>query len=166
MARNKEAFSEVRKAYVFERLDLTIAAAKHAVPYATATRWKKKAKVDGDCWDKARTALRLSSGGLGDLSIQVLEDFTFQYQSLMEEIKQAVDMKPQDKVDIMTKLADSFVKISAAVGKSNPQVAAVAEAIKVIDLLRQFIEEHFPQHANAFVEILTPFGDEIGRHYG
>lgn len=166
MARDQDTLAAVRASYIHERLDITDAAAKHGVAQSTARRWKKKAKDSGDDWDMARQASRLASGGMADLTTVVLEDFTLQYQALMDALRNDTEIKPLDKANILTKLADSYVKIMKAAGGGDQEIGKLAAAMETINLMSEFIAEHFPQHREAFLEILVPFGEEVTRHYG
>lgn len=166
MARNQEALNDLRRAFIQDRLDLKTAALQVGVPYPTACRWKKKAKVDGDCWETARSASRMANGGLGDLANQVLEDFTIQYQVIMTQIKELEDVGPQQKTDMLTKLADSYVKITKAAGGGDNKIGRLAVALELLELQAKFIQEHFPDDLNKFVNILEPFSHEVNKLYG
>ena len=166
MARNQEKLDTLRRSYIVDRLALKTAAELHDIAPATAARWKVKAKTNGDCWDKARSASRLAQGGIGDLSIQVLEDFTFQYQALMEVIKNNPDIEPLEKATILTKLADSYVKITKAAGGGDNQIARLSIAMETLTLFAKFLGERFPHNVEAFVVALEQFGPELSKHYG
>ena len=162
----QEKLDAIRKCYVFERQTLKAAAQLHKVPYATASRWKKNAVDKGDCWDKARSASRLAAGGIGDLSIQVLEDFTLQYQSLMDQIKADDSIKPMDKANLLTKLADSYVKITKAVGGDDHKIGKLSVAMETLELFAKFLSERFPQNLEYFVIALEQFAPELSKQYG
>jgi len=157
---------DLRRSYVFDRQSLKAAAEFHGIPYPTASRWKKDLAKQGDCWDKARSASRLAAGGVGDLSMQVLEDFTLQYQSLMDQIKADEEIKPMDKANLLTKLADSYVKITKAVGGDDQKIGRLSVAMETLELLAKFIGERFPHNLEAFVLVLEQFAPELSKQYG
>ncbi len=165
MARNQEKHDAVRRSFVVDRLNLKTAAELHGVPQATAARWKVKSKSKGDCWDKARSASRLAQGGIGDLSIQVLEDFTLQYSTLMDILKHA-DMDPLEKATILTKLADSYVKITKAAGGGDNQIGRLSVAMETLKLFSTFIGERSPHMLEQFVLLLEQFAPELSKQYG
>ncbi|WP_156443145.1 DUF1804 family protein, partial [Burkholderia sp. RF4-BP95] len=63
MAYPKEVRDKVRRAFVFDRLSLEVAAMKSGVNYSTARRWKDDARAAGDDWDKAQAAQLMAGGG-------------------------------------------------------------------------------------------------------
>lgn len=165
MARNQEKHDAVRRSFIIDRVNLKTSAQLHGVPQATAARWKVKAKERGDCWDKARSASRLAQGGIGDLSIQVLEDFTFQYQTLMELLKEDESIKPMDKASILTKLADSYVKITKAAGGGDNQIGRLSVAMETIMLLSDFMRKRYPHQLESFTTVLEQFAPELSKQY-
>lgn len=164
MTKKQEKLESVRRSFVVERLNLKTAAELHNVPQATAARWKAKAKEKGDCWDKARSASRLAQGGIGDLSIQVLEDFTLQYSALMEILKHS-DLEPLEKASILTKLADSYVKITKAAGGGDNQIGRLSVAMETLKLFSAFIGERSPHLLEQFVMLLEQFAPELSKQY-
>lgn len=165
MARNQEKHDAVRRSFVIDRINLKAAAELHGVPAPTAARWKVKAKEKGDCWEKARSASRLAQGGIGDLSIQVLEDFTLQYSALMEVLKNS-DIEPLEKASILTKLADSYVKITKAAGGGDNQVGRLSVAMETLKLFSTFVGERSPHLLEQFVMLLEQFAPELSKQYG
>lgn len=164
MTRKQEKLEAIRRSFVVDRLNLKTAAELHDVPPATAARWKVKAKEKGDCWDKARSASRLAQGGIGDLSIQVLEDFTLQYSALMDVLKHS-EIEPLEKASILTKLADSYVKITKAAGGGDNQIARLSVAMETLKLFANFIGERSPHMLEQFVLLLEQFAPELSKQY-
>jgi len=164
MARNQDKHDAIRRSFVIDRVNLKAAAELHKVAPATAARWKVKAKEKGDCWDKARSASRLAQGGIGDLSIQVLEDFTLQYSALMEVLKHS-EIEPLEKASILTKLADSYVKITKAAGGGDNQIARLSVAMETLKLFSGFIAERSPHMLEQFVLLLEQFAPELSKQY-
>ncbi|MEO0368009.1 MAG: DUF1804 family protein [Pseudomonadota bacterium] len=166
MAHNDETRQSVRNSYIYERLDLKASAKKHDVPYSTARIWKRNAESKGDNWDFARNASRQSAGPAGDLSLQILEDFAIQYQSIMEDVREDKDLKATQRADVLTKLGDSYVKVMKIAGGNDNKIAKLSISIDTIKLLSNFIEEQYPQHLEAFSSMLDRFGPVVTKHYG
>jgi len=166
MAHGQEMRAAVRAAYIHDQLPLEAAAIKAGVPAGTAARWKRRAKADGDDWDKMRAACLLAGGGVEAVARQMLADYVVQHRAMMETISADADLKADVKVQMLASLADSFNKTVAASKRVLPETNELATALSVLDRFANFIREKFPQHGPAFVEVLEPFGAEIARVYG
>ena len=70
MAHSDDTRRKVRAAYIFDQMDLPVAALKEGVPDGTAKRWKKEAKAAGDDWDRARSAQLIAGGGMEEQVVQ------------------------------------------------------------------------------------------------
>lgn len=155
----------VRAAYVYQRLPLEAAAKQGGVAYQTARAWKRQDKARGDDWDKARAAQRMASGGLGDLTAQVLEDFALLFTSTMEQLK--TDPLPAVlRAEALAKLADSYVKTVKAAGSASPPLAKLAVAMQVLQALTSYIRDEHPQDLPRFAGILEPFGQRLAQVLG
>jgi len=166
MAHPKEVRDKVRRAYVFDRLSLEVAALSAGVAYATARRWKADALESGDDWDKAQAAHLLAGGGIEGVARQVLAGLVTQYQATMDELTANAEIRPADKVQMLASLADAYNKTVSASKRILPETSELATAMGVVQRLANFIRERFPQHAASFAEILEPFGDELATAYG
>jgi len=166
MAHGEEVKTAVRGSYIYERLSLEQAAAKHDVPYATARRWKSVAAAVGDDWDKARGAAALSTSGAGMIAQVVLADFLTLHQATMEQLKDARDVPALEKAEAISRLSDAFHKTMAAVAKAAPDLGRYAVATELLQLLAVFVREKFPQHAEALAEVLEPFAGHVAERYG
>lgn len=167
MAYDQSVKDAVRAAYVYKNLSLKDSARLQEINYQTARAWKTAAKEDGDCWDSARNAARMvNNGGMDEITNLLLENFALQSEALLDEVKSAKDMSPQTKVEIMSKLSDSYAKLVASSAKSGSKVAPLALAMNVIKLLTEFIKNEYPEHINVFMEILEPFGARVARELG
>lgn len=164
MAHAPEVRNAVRRSYVMERLPLEAACEKHGVSYNTGRIWKRKAKDDGDDWDKARAAARMAAGGLGELTTQVLEEFALLFQSTMEQIGEA-EVSALDKAEAMSRLADAYTKTMKAAGGGDQKLAKLSVAMEMLERFVAFVQERYPQHAQALLEVLEPFGEELSRVY-
>lgn len=163
MAKSADVVTLVRKHYVFDRLSLEQAAKLGGVAYTTAKRWKDKAAADGDDWEKVRTASSLAGGDIEQLSQQILTEMLVQFNAVLDMVKADKEMPAATRVDLLTSLMDNIHKSMSAMKKFLPEANSIAIGMQVIRGLAEFVQTRFPQHGSAFVEILEPFGDELGR---
>ena len=166
MAHPPEVRDKVRRAYVFDRLSLEVAALKCGVSYGTASRWKANAAQIGDDWEKAQAAQLMAGGSIEDIGRQMLAGLVTQYQSSMDEIAGNAEINPSSKVQLLASLADAFNKTVAASKRILPETSELATAMEVVQKLAGFVRQRYPQHASAFAELLEPFGDELVKSYG
>lgn len=166
MAHPKETRDAVRRAFVFDRLTLEIAAMKAGVSYGTARRWKADAAETGDDWDKAQSAQLIAGGSLEEIARGVLAGLVTQYQATMEELTRTEDVKPLEKTKLLASLADSFQKTVSASKKILPETNELAVAMDVLQRLATFVKNNRPDHIQVFAEILEPFGHELSKAYG
>lgn len=165
MAHSAETINAVRGAFVYERLPLPEAAEKHGVSYSAAQAWKKKAKANGDDWDKARNAARMAAGGLGDITNQLLEDFAMLFQTTINDIKEG-NFNALEKAEAISRLSDSYAKTMKAAGGGNPSIAKLSIAMEVLSELAEFIKRDYPDDLERFVCILEPFGARVSEVFG
>ncbi|RQY36518.1 DUF1804 family protein [Burkholderia stagnalis] len=165
MAYPKEVRDKVRRAFVFDRLSLEVAALKSGVNSSTARRWKDDARAAGDDWDKAQAAQLIAGGGIEGAARQMLAGLVTQYQATMDELDGA-EMKPADKVALLASLADAYNKTINASKRILPETNELAIAMGVVQRLAAFIKERHPEHVGAFADVLGPFGDELAIAYG
>lgn len=147
-------------------LTLKGAAEKHTVPYETARGWKRQAKLEGDDWDIARAASRISAGGIKTLTAEIIEDFVHLFQATIAEIKAAESMAPMKKAEAISRLSDAYQKTVKAAGASNPELSRLAIAMDVLQRQAEFVRRRFPELQGDFLEMLEPFGKELSRVYG
>lgn len=166
MAHPKEKKTAARAAYVYEALTLEVIAKRVCASLGTVSRWKRDALADGDDWDRARSAARLSGQGTEAVTQAVMEDFILLFQSTLTEVKTATDIKPLAKAEIISRLSDAYNKTMSAVARGNPKLSKLAVAMEVMQALAGFIRQRYPKHANAFAEVLEPFGEEMAKTYG
>lgn len=102
-------------------------------------------------------AMFYSDGGPG---------YVTQHKALMSEIITADDMSAQQKTAALASLADSFNKMVSASRRVLPESNELAVALRVIQLLTEFVRQRFPQHATALLEVLEPFADEVAAKLG
>ena len=128
--------------------------------------WKKKAKADGDDWDLHRQATRMASGGLGDLTTEVLEDFAIQFKQVMEDLRNDSGLSALSRADTLAKLSDAYIKTINAASKSHAGLNHLAAALEVLEDLAMFIQTTYPEFSESFLEILEPFGSELSKKHG
>ena len=165
MAYSKEVRDKVRRAFVFDRLSLEVAAMKSGVNYSTARRWKDDARAAGDDWEKAQAAQLLAGGGIEGAARQMLAGMVTQYQATMDELNSA-EMKPADKVAMLASLADAYNKTINASKRVLPETNELAIAMGVVQRFATFIKDRYPEHVGAFADVLGPFGEELATAYG
>lgn len=166
MAYSEETRRALRSAYVHQALSLEAAAQRIGVAFGTASRWKRDAKTEGDDWDRARAATRLSSEGAEAVTQAVLEEFVTLFQNTMAGLKADDKTSPLSKAEALSRLSDAYHKTMSAVAKGSPKLNKLAVAMEVLQDLAEFITAEYPAHAAAFVEILEPFGERLTRKYG
>lgn len=158
MAHSQATKDELRKKYIFDGLSLAMAAVMTEVSYPTAQRWKNVAKDGGDDWDKVKVARSMAGGDLEDISRQILTDFIIQFKATMDTIKQANDLPPQTRVELLTSLADAYNKTVSSSRKMLPETSKLAIALQVMELLAAYLKEHKPELLIEFMSVLEPFG--------
>lgn len=163
MAHDQSKKNAARQAYIYKALDLKEVSNMLGLPYSTVRQWKNKAREASDDWDAARSAARMGANGLGELTNVLIENFALQSEALLAVLKADEDMPAAAKVDIMTKLSDGYSKLVSSAAKSGTKVAPLSVAMRVLQMLGDFVETEFPQHAPAFLEILQPFGAFVAK---
>ncbi|MBX9268764.1 DUF1804 family protein [Chromobacterium violaceum] len=166
MAHTPETREKVRRLYVFDRISLEVAAMQCSVSMSTASRWKRESAEAGDDWDKVRAAALLAGDGIESIARAALVGFMTQYQATMDTLTVSDQIPAEKKVAMLASLADSFNKTVAASRKVLPETSQLATAMEVVQKLAGFIRERYPKHAQAFVEVLEPFGEELAKLYG
>ena len=166
MAYSQQTITQARAAYVYEALNLEAISERFNVPRTTLVRWKKDALKNGDDWNRARAASRLSGQGTEAITAAVLEDFVLLFQSTLSEVKASQQINPVEKAEIISRLADAYTKTMNSAAKGSPRLDKLSFAADMLGDLVQYIQAHYPQHAVAMEQVLIPFGEEVGRRYG
>ena len=154
-----------RAAYI-NNMPLTQIATAQGVPLPTLRGWKRRAAEKGDDWDKLRAANLLAGEGMEAVARQTLSDYVLQHKALMGEIIEAQDMTAREKTQALASLADSFNKMVSASRRVLPETNELSVALRVIQMLTEFVRRQFPQHAAALLEVLEPFADEVAEKLG
>lgn len=155
----------VRRYYVFERFTLEQSAQKAGVSFNTARRWKQEAEKQGDDWDKVRDAQLLASGEVKELSQSLLTGFVIQYRTTIEELQNDT-LSSKEKVMLLSALADSFTKMTAASKRILPDVAELDVAMRTVKLLGEYLQSQRPQLLVDFLDVLEGFGDVLNAEFG
>lgn len=136
-------------------------AQKFEIAYTTAAKWKRKALLEGDDWDKARAARLLSNEGAEAVTSALLIEFVTLFQSTIESVKETENMSALAKAEVLSRLGDAYHKTMSAARKGTPEVNKLAVGMDVINLLASFIGTRYPQHAAILIEVLEPFGQHL-----
>ena len=166
MAKPTAIRAKVRKHYAFDRLSLEQAAKLAGVTYSTAKRWKTQAASEGDDWDKLRSAHELAGGDAEQVSRAALTELLIQFRSTLDLIKSDDSIPAVQRVALLSSLMDNIHKGTSAMRRLLPETNALAIGMQVLRGIADFVQTRFPQHGAAFIEILEPFGDELGRILG
>lgn len=75
-------------------------------------------------------------------------------------------MTAREKTQALASLADSFNKMVSASRRVLPETNELSVALRVIQMLTEFVRRQFPQHAAALLEVLEPFADEVAEKLG
>lgn len=165
MAYSDDVRTAVRSAFVHKGMSLQAACDFNGVPYETGRSWKRKAKSAGDDWDIAKAAKNISQSGAQALTASIIEDFIVLFQSTIAELQSDKKLTSIQKAESISRLADAYTKTVKSAGNSNPSLSKLAIAMDLIKCQFDFIQSEFPQHINAFVEILEPFGEVVNREF-
>lgn len=164
MAYDDSVKRKVRAKFV-QGLTLAAAAETQGVPFPTARNWKRKAADEGDDWDVARNAKRLTKGSMDDLTGSILLDLGEQFEATIKAMREAKDLKPEKKADMLLKLADAYVKTMAAAGRGNPKLNRLSVAMDVVRELAAFIAERYPKHRAQFLDMAEAFGPVLVQRF-
>lgn len=171
MAHASEKRTVLRNLFVYQRLPMETACAKAGVPRSTANKWKADAKEKGDDWDTARAAIGLGDENFAVLGRRLLEDYLVQHQATMEMLRENEDsegkkLSAMQRAEILASMSDSFNKTMASFKRLAPEINRQAIALDAMQRLAGFAQKRFPQHVQAMLELLEPFGEELAKAYG
>jgi len=164
MAHSQETRDRVRQLYI-EGLPLNGAAVTCGVSYDTARDWKTRATANGDNWDTARGAYRISEQGIGDLNQQLVEDFARQVITTTRELETAT-IPAADKAQLLAQLADAYAKFSRAFARINPAYSGLAVALDTLRTVAEHLRTADPGALRALQPHLDEIGAVLGRRYG
>jgi transposase-like protein len=165
MAHGADIQREARRRYVADRQSLPIIALAIGVSESTVARWKRTARSTGDNWDAARAAGTVAGDGLDTLIADLIQDYVIQHQAAIDALKDAKDMEPAERAQILASLADALSKTVSSAGRLSPKLSKLGVAMDVLKLMGDFVTRHYPHHAPALLEILEPFGAKLAELY-
>lgn len=165
MAYSADIITRARNLYVMERLTFAEIGARLEVADNTVRRWRDKAAMLSDDWDKARSLYTMMGAGQESVMFALLEDFVLIFQATQEAVKEA-PMTPIEKVEALTKLSDSFSKFSAGMGKVAPEVSRLAIAQDVLKRLADHIKTNRPDLGEDLLDVLGEFSKRLAKDYG
>lgn len=160
MAHPQETRDRVRQLYI-EGLPLPSAASTSEVSYDSARDWKAAAKKNGDDWDTARAAYKISGAGIDELNQQLVEDFARQVITTTRELESA-KIPAAVKAEMLAQLADAYAKFSKAFSRINPQFSGLSVALDTL----KTIADHLRQNDPAALKALQPHFEEVGSILG
>lgn len=163
MAHLQEKRTQLRNLFVYQRMPMESACKKVKVPKSTANRWKAEAAASGDNWDTARAAVALGDETFANLSKKLLEDYLLQHQATMEMLRDAKDLGPMQRAEILASMSDSFNKTMASFRRLNPEINRQAVQLDVLQRLVAYVQARHPGHAKVLLEVLEPFGAELAK---
>ncbi len=165
MAYDANIRGKVRAKYL-QGMPLATAAELCKVPYNTARNWKRTAADDGDDWDLAKNARRMSKGGMQEMANEVLGGLAEQFLATIEAIKADPKMDAAKRADILVKLMDGYNKAIGAASRAMPNGNRLAVAMDVLKFMTVFIGKSAPKLQKQFLEIAEQAGPEFVREFG
>lgn len=161
MAHPQEKRSLLRGYYAHQRMSMDAACIKAGVARGTANRWKREAAEAGDDWDTIRAAVALGDDNFESLSKKLLEDYLVQHQATIDLLRTDEKMGPRERAETLASMSDSFNKTMASFKRLSPELNRQAVQLDTLQRLAIFARTKFPQHLQALVEMLEPFGEEL-----
>ncbi|MFZ4537832.1 DUF1804 family protein [Propionivibrio sp.] len=158
MAHGPEYLAALKSGYL-AGLGLEIAAEKAGIPYATARNWYRKAKAEGQDWDKFRAAnlnagLIVAGGTMEQAIGRVVAAVILEAEATVEHLHVTEELDPLVRTQAIASLTDSLNKAANIARKGMPEadkLATINETIKgVADL---FIRLH-PSDAGKMVAVI------------
>lgn len=167
MAHVKDKRSKLRSGYV-QGLALTDAAQAAGVPYPTARNWKRQATANGDDWDIARNARRMTGSGVEAMANEVLGEIATQFLATLEMLKAAKpeELGAQQRAEILTRLMDGYNKAISASSKAMPNANRLAVAMDVLKFITNLVAHRAPKMREAFVALVEGAGEDLVREFG
>lgn len=164
MAHDTATRKKVRANYV-QGMALTSAATAAHVPYNTARTWKRQAAEEGDDWDVARAARRMTKSGVEEMISQVLPELAEQFLATSTALKNDKKLKSVDRGKIVVQLMDGYAKAIAASSRGSPNGNRLATALDVIKVLTDLFTQHHPKLRQPFVNAVEQLGPELMRAF-
>lgn len=165
MAHESNTRAKVRTHYI-KGMPLNSVAEMCGVPYNTARNWKRADAVDGDDWDVARNARRMTKSGVEAMANEVLGELAEQFLVTIDAVKKDQKMGAQQRAQILVQLMDGYNKAISAASRAMPNANRLAVAMDVSKFLTQYISAHAPKMREQFIALLEEAGPEFVREFG
>lgn len=165
MAHDKTTRGKVRSKYI-AGMPLQAASELCKVSYNTARNWKSKAAEEGDDWDLARNARRMSKGGMEEMANEVLGGLSEQFLVTIEALKTTPDMAPETRASILLKLMDGYSKSIGAASRAMPNGNRLAVAMDVVKFMTAQIGKEAPKILDQFLVLVERTGPEFVAEFG
>ena len=165
MAHDTTTRQRLRAKYV-QGLNLKAASLACKVPYGTARAWKRQAEEDGDNWDLARQARRMTKGGVAEIANRVLEGLADEFVTTIDTLKKDKDMKPEARARVLVALMDGYNKAISASTRALPDANRLAVAMDVVRFITGLIARKHPKLRQAFIEAMEASGPDLAREFG
>ena len=155
MAHDQAKKREARTMYVYRNLAFADIERAIKIPAKTIMRWKRRAmEKEGDDWDKARHIASMSEQNVESINRQVYADWLTKFKEVQTTILGDDKMDTGAKIGALASLADSFNKMVAALRKIEPEVNLASTALKVLEIIADYLN-------GADVELAHKFGEHI-----
>lgn len=161
MATEPRIKREARRLYVEESKTPADIARLIGKTERTVQNWMARAREAGDPWDKARAAYMLGPGGPESITHMFVPLFFGLMNTTIQQVRDKPDMDVMEKITALTKLTDASVKASNALGRLNPTLNRASMVTEYLKLTAEFVAQKFPQHREAFLEVLRPLAEHL-----
>jgi len=166
VAYTSELRRHVRSLYIYQRMSLDLLAEKFHIARNTLLNWKNKATLQGDDWDISRTAGDIADAGYRAAISTMMESYLVQHQQALNDVKNDTALTAEKRVKLLSSLAFSLREMRQSVAQINPEMNKLAVAMEIMHRLTDFVRVEYPQHSEAMLEILEPFGVAMAKRYG
>ncbi len=162
MAHGPAKHTNARSMHVYRNCTFANIERAIKVPAKTIMRWKARAlEKEGDDWDKARHIARMSEQNVNDINRQVYANWLTKFQEVQTSILGDTAMGTESKVSALASLADSFNKMVAALRKIEPEVNLASTALKVLEIIADYLNGADRELAHKFGEHIDAIGIKI-----
>jgi hypothetical protein len=166
MAHPAEVRAAVRAAYIYQRQPLGVAAESAGVPESTARQWLRQSREAGDDWELARSAVALSREGQLAVAQAVLEGFVLQFQATLAALREAPDLAPLERAEILARLSDSYSKMMASAAKASTPISRLSVAMETLRILGRWLSAERPDLLDSYADVLDQFGPSLASELG
>ncbi|MDS4020660.1 MAG: DUF1804 family protein [Candidatus Competibacter sp.] len=162
----KETRLLARALYVNQRLTIDQIVERLQVARSTLVNWRRKMLQEGDDWDAARVATLVGEKGYANAIGQAVEDYLMAHVSTLKALREDPTLTAEKRARILSQLAFAMDKVRKASLVLNPELNKLSVALDLLFRLTEFVQDRYPQHAPALLEVLEPFGHEVSKLYG